>query len=792
MRTASLEGQVRSGDRAVAGAALDLRLLLGTGRGLALGAATSDKQGRFSFTSLPPGAYRLTCRKAGLAALGVPLWIQKGVNRARPLALGRSAPVAGRVIDDRDRPVSGARVTITPRHGTPGVAMEATTDARGRFLVDGLHVGRHRLRARSDGHRAAGISRMSAPARGLRVRLVRLFSLKGTLQGKLPPGGKASVRLAGSGLWPGRSVSVGQDMTFAFEGIPSGVYEVVAWTEQGPWAASEHLEGIQVGPRAPKAVTLKLLPAQRITGTVKHDGKPVAGAVVVLGREHISVLRNRTKTDAKGAFALTPVVAGSYHVGVWARTYLPVLDRPLKVPSPGTLEIELSRGGTVKGLVKDPRGFPLAGAAIWVVYRSDKGSGARSTGELGVVPGPVPPIPPADGWAPPANTRALTNGSTDAAGRFVVTGLWPGRVRIIADREGYTQARSPWIELERSGTVSLSGPLVLSPASSLAGRVLDRWGRGVSAVRLTITSETGERQTLTDASGNYEVGGVRGKVTVLAKARGYLPGSATVQLEDGQQHKQDLELEEARGLASGHVVGPHRLPVKDARVVASRGALKVEALTGPSGHFSLEGVGERPLTLTVIHPGYLTARRKAKPARGLELRLVYWAALRGKVQDARTGAPVRHFTVRVEKGRSPDVRQVPAKRPGEFNVLGLAPGPARVRVSARGYASRALSVKLAAPTRIGDSRSKRHALSLHRAGTITGRLNGATGRGVGGALVSAGGVKTRTSNRGKFRLSGVPEGSQVVQATSGKRAVRSDPVVVRPDQVTGPVRLLLR
>jgi len=32
----------------------------------------------------------------------------------------------------------------------------------------------------------------------------------------------------------------------------------------------------------------------------------------------------------------------------------------------------------------------------------------------------------------------------------------------------------------------------------------------------------------------------------------------------------------------------------------------------------------------------------------------------------------------------------------------------------------------------------------------------------------------------------------VVQATSGKRAVRSDPVVVRPDQVTGPVRLLLR
>ena len=792
MRTAGLDGQVKSRGHGVEGASLSLHLLLGTGRKLILGSATSDKHGWYRFTRVPPGAYRLTCRKAGLAGQRIPLWIHKGQNRARTLELGRSAPVAGRVVDDRDRPVSGARITITPRHGTPGIAVEATTGPRGRFLADGLHVGGHSLRADSGDHRPAGISRLSAPARGVRVRLVRLFKLAGVLQGKLPVGGKVVVRLAGSGLWPGRSVTVGKGMSFTFEGIPSGVYEMVAWTEQAPWAASKLLEGIQVGPRAPAAVKLELLPAQRITGSVTHDGAPVAGAVVVLGREHLSVLRNRTKTDAKGLFALTPVIAGRYHVGVWAKTFLPVLDKPLNVPWPGKLKVELSRGGTVQGMVKDPRGLPLAGAAIWVVYRSSLGSGARSTGELGVVPGPVPPIPPADGWAPPANTRALTNSTTTASGRFVVTGLWPGHVRIIADRVGYTQARSPWLKLEKSGAMSLPRDLVLSPASTLSGRVLDPQGRGVPAVRLTVTSQTGERQALSDASGLFEVGGVRGRVTVVAQARGYLPGSATVMLEDGERHQQDLLLEVARGLISGHVVGPHRLPVKDARVVASRGALKVEALTGPSGHFSLEGVGQRPLTISVSHPGYLSLKRKVKPARGLELRLGFWAALRGKVQDHRTGAPVERFTVRVEKGRGADVRQVPATRPGQFDILGIAPGSVRVRVSARGYAANKLSVKLPGATRIGDPGGTRHTVALHRAGAITGRLTGITGRGVKGATVSAGGVSTRSTAGGKFRLSGVPEGARVVQVKSGRQTLRSDPVVVRPDQVTGPVRLQLR
>ena len=58
--------------------------------------------------------------------------------------------------------------------------------------------------------------------------------------------------------------------------------------------------------------------------------------------------------------------------------------------------------------------------------------------------------------------------------------------------------------------------------------------------------------------------------------------------------------------------------------------------------------------------------------------------------------------------------------------------------------------------------------------------------------MSAGGVKGRTTAGGKFRLLGVPEGTHAVTVKSGDRTLRSDPVVVRADQVSGPVRLQLR
>ena len=162
------------------------------------------------------------------------------------------------------------------------------------------------------------------------------------------------------------------------------------------------------------------------------------------------------------------------------------------------------------------------------------------------------------------------------------------------------------------------------------------------------------------------------------------------------------------------------------------------------------------------------------------------------MQDHRTGAALPLFTVKVEKGRGVDARQIPAKQPGAFDLLGLRPGAVRVRVSAPGYAARAFSARLARPTRIGDPRGTRHTITLRQAGAIYGRITALTGRGVKGASVSAGGVTARTSAAGKFRLVGVPEGTHTVQVSVGGRTQRSDPVVVRADQASGPVRILMR
>ena len=808
MRTASLHGDVSQPGSGVAGgkkttrdkvpssavAAAELTLhLLVKRKQLLLGRTRSDASGRYAFSSIPPGAYLLSIRKSGFAGEKISLWVERGKNRAPALQLRPSAPVAGRVVDDRGRPVGSAVISITPTRGTPGLPVLTKTDAQGQFLADGLHPGLFRLSAHATGHRRAGINRLRAPARALRVRVVRLFSLRGTLRGELPDGGKVVVRLAGSGLWPGRSTTVAaRDRSFVFKDIPSGVYEMVAWTSQPPWAASKLAEGLQVGPRQPPPVELKLAPAQRIFGQVKHQGKPIRGAVVVLGREHVSVLRNKTRTDGFGRFTLAPVVAGKYHLSVWARTFLPVLDRGLEIPARGAFQVELSRGASLGGVVKDPRGLALAGAAVWVVYRRKAATtGKRSTGgQLGVMPGPVPPIPPAEGWSPPSSVRSAASGTTDESGSFQVTGLWPGRARVVVDRRGYTQGRSPWITLVKGQRTRLKKELVLLPAAVLSGRVVDQWGRGVPSVRLTATDDHGKHKAGADSRGHFQFGGLHGRVVLVARCRGFMPVTVVRRLAVGARRSEEIVLEPARGQVSGHLLGPFRLPVSGATIVASRGALRVETRSERSGAFTLEGVGRGRLTISVHHERYLPLSQKLEPGRGKELRLSYWATLNGKVQDHRTGVPVRRYTLKLgTTGPGPTVH---LKQRGHFVVTGLAPGKQQLHLQAPGYAGHSVTVAVARPSTAGARGAPPLIINLQRAGTISGRVTAPTGRGVKGAVVRAGKVHTRTTAGGRFKLVAVPGGSHVVEVQSKGRKQRFPPVLVRPDQDSGPLRLQLR
>lgn len=794
-RVGSLQGKVRAQQgSALKGVTLTLQALRGA-KPVQAGQALSDGEGVYLFQGLVPGAYLLEVAKEGHAGERQAIWIEPGKSRAPPLRLSPSAPVAGRVVDDHGTPVKHALIRITPGQGTLGVGAQARSNARGEFLVDGLHPGQHQLRAEAQQHLPMVLARIQAPARGLQVRIMRYYQVSGRVKGAATPQNEVVVRMKGSALWPGRSVSVGKDGRFTFPRVPAGIYELVAATRRLPWMASNIASSVQVGPRSPPEVLLRLLPAQRVEGVVLHRGEPVSGAALVLGREFLAVLRHRTRTSRDGRFSLGPVITGQYRLGIWAEGYLPIIDQSLAVPAKGPLRFELSEGASLRGRVVDREGTPVPGAMVWVVYADQQAAPGqrppqRNQGELGVVPGPVPPIPPSGAWlfSNQGQTRTRSSGKTESSGGFEIHGLWPGQARVIVDRQGYLQSRGPWMELVAGQRADLESPLVLHPASTLKGRVLDPLGKGIEAACLKITSGVSRRTVYSDRDGFFSVGGLAAQASLVVERKGYLPRSAEVAFTGELSRELDLVLEPAVGQLRGYILDPLRLPLGGVRVKASQGPLKKEGQSRPNGAFLLDGVGRERISLRIHHPGYLPYEARVDPAKEQEVRLRFAAAVQGHVQEFRTGAPIRRFTLQWKDPAGARQQKVRDPR-GGFVLQGVPPGMLRLQVTAPGHATGIKVLKVREPSRPGEVCASGEVLSLRQAGAISGRVMESSGRPLKRARVSAAGVRGRTNSSGRFKLRGIPEGNHVVEVKAGGRTLRSDPVVVRAGETSGPLRI---
>src|SRR5262249_17832563 len=138
-------------------------------------------------------------------------------------------------------------------------------------------------------------------------------------------------------------------------------------------------------------------------------------------------------------------------------------------------------------------------------------------GELGVMPGPVPPIPhgPAIGLSfapgPAAPTGGvLTTKTIDAEpwvsgrdGTFTATPVTPGRVRAVVHHPQYVEVMSDVVRIE-SGKESRVD-IVLQRGGILEGRVLDARGRAVAGAHVTAIATQGslEHMTRTGSDGSF-------------------------------------------------------------------------------------------------------------------------------------------------------------------------------------------------------------------------------------------------------------------------------------------------
>ncbi len=471
--------------------------------------------------------------------------------------------VTGRVVDGTEQPVPGAVVSLQPdlggSHTLQPIAEQRTapppafTDAWGEFAFDMVEIGPWQVSARSaDGrlaHRGVAIYgddepielRLdAAPAADLRVRVVdrggaavagaavRLRVLRAD-QGIVPTDGA-----------PDREGVTGDDGQCAFDVTPTQAMLLVARAERR--TGQVVLETLPPG-EARDVVTLTVDEPGSLAGTLRGvDAALLQGAQVQAlalrypqQAYYTGLGSSRTASVDGDRFAFAELPAGTYALHLLSprglRFALPPLANvgnaiaPLVVEvEPGeatAIEAEVAAGGVLEGTVRDDAGAPVVGALLATVLTPASSNFVDGNEVAGAVvwrldqPGSAAHVHPA----------AHQSARTDAAGRYRLDALPPGRHRVEVFADGLEFAQRCGVEVAPGTPVVLD--FELGAAGVLQGQ---RPGGGQLGVRRRGTSTCSQMAYLPDSgaftfvglrAGDYELvcQDPRSACVVLAQAR---------------------------------------------------------------------------------------------------------------------------------------------------------------------------------------------------------------------------------------------------------------------------------
>ncbi|MBX3270948.1 MAG: carboxypeptidase regulatory-like domain-containing protein [Sandaracinaceae bacterium] len=754
---------------------------------------------------LPAGApVRILAEAPGRARFTLEQRFEGDTSVRVPLPPG--GRVAGLVVDDRGDPVAGARVSVE-REGAPLPPWVVGTDAAGLFEIDTLHAGAHALTVDAAGYGPVARSGVEPGGDRLRVELARVGSVAGRVVAEDgTPRADATILLAGSGIWPARQARSDADGSFRFAAVPPGTYEARA--HSGTLVA-EPRRGIEVEPGTRAFLTLTLRSGAVLTGIVTDydTGRPLAGVEITVAAEALDVAPRAVTSDAQGRFRVAGVQRATHRVSLWADGYVPVTALEHDPGAP--LEVALTPGGALSGIVIDSDRYPVAGARLEVLGEaSDRQpvdlTGARgfrgavfasqidvgSTMRLEVTEGSVPPIPIAPSVERPLGLPvAASEGRVAAAhvadqdGRFRITGIPPGHVQVVAHAPGFAPATTARVYVapaaDREGL-----ELVLAPAGRLTGQVVDEREAGVEGVLVEVHSdrEPHPRVAFTGQNGDFAIDAVVGELSVTARPPGRPAARGRASVAPGGEGTLRLVLEGAAHRLHGRTVDERGFPVPGAQVAVS--ALRASAphrttvFSAADGTFVADGLPRGPWRLEAARTGYAPAVRDVFDASGeASIPLARGASLSGSVVDDFTGAAVAATVTAVRDDLPPERLEASAGRDGAFEIPRARAARWTLTFAADGYVSATRAVEVVDRGR-GPDDVALDPVRLVPGGRVEGTVVDALGHTVGRAVVEAAGRRAATDPRGAFVLAGLPAGATELVA-SHPAAGRSEPERVR-------------
>jgi Carboxypeptidase regulatory-like domain len=431
--------------------------------------ARSDAAGHFAFANLLPGRYTLRARAEG----GGEVSGEVDVFDHRTdlvLTFESSVKIVGRVVEDQDRPVANASVSLRPIQessyaevqdrtiagpdgkfelvAAPGVysveARRGTDEGRtkvsavaGRTNDAVIHLGHGRYLSgtvRWDDGVPIGAAVVTARLPDLHTGATAATMPDGTYQvGPFAPGSRVVVRSTGphAGMGPRRVTGV----KLRYVTRPNGTTAPEIEDVDSPNSRVVIIEGSDV-----QNVDLVLArPTSHIAGKVTdQSGQPVGDATVVaitraaayeMSDEQLGRAANRGVSDASGSFSLTDLEPGRYAVVALHPDYGRSVRDDVESGASGVL-VRFAERGRLTGEVVDEHGSPVHAFAV-----SLRGNGSFHDGTPAVHLNVTDPAGRFDIAPCPVGDLALSvTGQSSGSRAAQIVSVRPGEVRKVTVR----------------------------------------------------------------------------------------------------------------------------------------------------------------------------------------------------------------------------------------------------------------------------------------------------------------------------------------------------------------------
>ncbi len=413
-----------------------------------------------------------------------------------------------------------------------------------------------------------------------------------------------------------------------------------------------------------------------LTGKVTDlDGKPIAGAQVLQGRDRWGSNYPSTKTDKDGNFTFKNAKASDVILTVQAKGYAPDVK---EISGAGPVEFKLAPGKTIHVRITDPNGKPVSGASVV-----------------------------ADTWR---GCRAIQfRTTTDKDGNFYWKDAPEDEVLFDILKRGMGDLRRQKL---KAGEETIS--LTMKPPTKVSGTVVDaatgnpvpdfKVIQGIGWDGQNTTSWQRGRDDVVGKDGkfSYELGYPYPFHAARIEADGYMPAVSRMFKSDEGEVKLEFKLEKGKDVA-GILSGPDGKPIAGETVMLILGRSGVQivngtlqghqregasATTDDAGKFSFPAEPEKFMLVAVNDAGIgrleVPASSTTRPT-SMDLKLEPWATVEGTVKvGPKPAANVAVGSYSTDGNYQPDAPRVQISNEtntdakGHYVMKRVPPGPTAV------------------------------------------------------------------------------------------------------------------